>query len=342
MHDVPAERVSAVRRFNRVYTGRIGVLRQKVYGTPWSLAEARVLYELAQASDPLIARDLARSLALDPGYLSRIVQRFVAKGLLRRHAAKADARRYDLALTAAGRKAFAQLDRASHLETAALLGPLASPAQASMVEAMGRIEALLPPPDMQTMPAVPFVLRAHRPGDIGWVVACHGRVYAHEYGWDETFEALVAQIAARFLHRHDPARERCWIAEQDAQPIGSVFLVRKSSRVAQLRLLIVEPQARGSGVGRQLVRECIDFARAAGYRSVMLWTNRGLDAARHLYEEAGFRLVAEEPHHGFGKDLVGQTFTLDLAQATAQRRRKRAAASARAAVPVEPSGRRPR
>ncbi len=313
MDPVPESRVVAVRRFNRVYTQRIGVLRQRLYDTPWSLAEARVLYEIAQAPGAIAAADIARGLALDPGYLSRILQRLVAGGYLRRTTATADARRFHLALTAAGRRAFASLDRASHAETAALLAPLADAAQARVVEAMATIEGLLH--GAAAIPA-PVVLRAHRPGDIGWVVACHGRLYAQEYGWDSTFEALVAEIAARFLRRYDPERERCWIAELDGQQVGSVFLVRKAVTVAQLRLLIVEPHARGAGIGRRLVAECIAFARSAGYRKLMLWTNGGLDAARHLYEEAGFRLTHEERHHSFGKDLVGQTFVLDLHRAT--------------------------
>jgi DNA-binding MarR family transcriptional regulator/ribosomal protein S18 acetylase RimI-like enzyme len=310
MEAIPASRVDAVRRFNRFYTQRIGVLRQGLYGSPWSLAEVRVLYELAHAVEPVAATDLARLLGLDAGYLSRILRGFVAKGYLRKAPAEGDARRLHLTLTAAGRKAFALFDRASHDEIATMLAPLASAAQARLVDAMRTVEVLL-----GDFPAygAPVVLRPHRPGDIGWVVSCHGRLYAEEYGWDESFESLVAEIAARFIRRYNPKREHCWIAERDGCNVGSAFVVEKSSTVAQLRLLIVDPSARGVGIGRRLVAECIAFARRTGYRRMMLWTNGGLDAARHLYEDAGFRLVREERHHSFGKDLVGQTFVLDVA-----------------------------
>jgi len=310
MGSVPVSRVDAVRRFNRFYTQRIGMLRQGLYDSPWSLTEVRVLYELAHAADATVATDLAQRLGLDAGYLSRILRGFVAKGYLRKAPARGDARRLQLTLTPAGRKAFAPLDRASHDEIAAMLVPMASEAQARLVGAMGTIESLLGDPPAS---AAPVVLRAHRPGDIGWVVSCHGRLYAREYGWDESFEALVAEIAARFVKHYQPKRERCWIAERDGENVGSVFVVEKSRTVAQLRLLIVDPSARGAGIGRRLVAECIDFTRRAGYRKLMLWTNAGLDAARHLYEDAGFRLTREEQHRSFGKDLIGQTFILDLA-----------------------------
>jgi DNA-binding MarR family transcriptional regulator/GNAT superfamily N-acetyltransferase len=302
-------RIDAVRRFNRFYTQRIGMLRQGLYDSPWSLAEVRVLYELAHASGQVVASDLAHSLGLDPGYLSRILRGFVASGYVRKAASEDDARRLELALTPAGRKAFAPIDRASHDEIAALLAPLANAAQRRLVGAMHTVESLLGEPGRN---AAPFILRPHRAGDMGWVVACHGRLYAEEYGWDETFEALVAEIAARFIKKYNPRRERCWIAERHGENVGSAFVVERSPSVAQLRLLIVDPSARGAGIGRRLVAECIDFARRTGYRKMMLWTNGGLDAARHLYEAAGFRLTKEEKHHSFGKDLVGQTFGLTL------------------------------
>jgi DNA-binding MarR family transcriptional regulator/GNAT superfamily N-acetyltransferase len=302
-------RIDAVRRFNRFYTQRIGMLRQGLYDSPWSLAEVRVLYELAHASGQIVASDLAQRLGLDAGYLSRILRGFVASGYVRKSRAQGDGRRLQLTLTPAGRRAFAPIDRASHDEIAALLAPLGNAAQRRLVGAMHTVESLLGPPDKK---AAPFMLRPHRPGDMGWVVACHGRLYADEYGWDETFEALVAEIAARFVKKYKPERERCWIAERDGENVGSVFVVERSPTVAQLRLLIVEPSARGLGIGRRLVAECIDFAGRAGYRKMMLWTNGGLDAARHLYEDAGFRLTREERHHSFGHDLVGQTFVLDL------------------------------
>lgn len=312
MDRVSSSRVAAVRRFNRFYTQRIGMLRQGLYDSPWSLAQVRVLYELAHADGAVVAKDLARGLGLDAGYLSRILHGFVARGFLRRSPAPDDARRLKLTLTAAGKKAFAPVDRASRDEVAALLTPMADDAQARLVDAMHTVETLL---GGGLRPDAALVLRPHRPGDIGWVVSAHGRLYAQEYGWDETFEALVAEIAARFVRRYDPRRECCWIAERDGRIVGSVFVVAKSLDVAQLRLLIVEPSARGAGIGRRLVAECIDFARRTGYRRIMLWTNGGLDAARHLYEDAGFRLTREESHHSFGKDLVGQTFVLDLAKA---------------------------
>jgi DNA-binding MarR family transcriptional regulator/GNAT superfamily N-acetyltransferase len=302
-------RIEAVRRFNRFYTQRIGMLRRGLYDSPWSLAEVRVLYELAHAAKRPVASDLAQRLGLDAGYLSRILRGFVASGYVRKSPAASDARRHELELTRAGRKAFAPLDRASHDEVAELLAPLPKPAQERLVGAMRTVETLLGEPGKN---AAPVVLRTHRPGDIGWVVTCHGRLYAEEYGWDETFEALVAEIAARFIKRYKPKRERCWIAERNGENVGSVFVVERSAAVAQLRLLIVEPSARGAGIGRRLVAECIDFARRAGYRRMMLWTNGGLDAARHLYEDAGFRLTKEERHFSFGKDLVGQTFVVDL------------------------------
>jgi DNA-binding MarR family transcriptional regulator/GNAT superfamily N-acetyltransferase len=309
------ERVDAVRRFNRFYTQRIGVLRDGLYDSVYSLAEVRVLYELAHAKQPTTATDLVRTLAIDAGYLSRMLRKFEANALIRKVRSKSDGRELHLSLTAAGRKAFAQLDRASHDEIAALLAPLAGDAQHRIVDAMGAIESLLDGAGHRagpSRPSAPYVLRNHRPGDIGWVISRHGALYAQEYGWDDTFEALVAEIAAKFLKLFDPQYERCWVAERDSHNLGAVFLVRRSPTVAQLRLLLVEPSARGLGIGRHLVAECIAFARAAGYRKIMLWTNAGLDAARHIYERAGFRLIREERHRSFGKDLVGQTFELKL------------------------------
>jgi DNA-binding MarR family transcriptional regulator/N-acetylglutamate synthase-like GNAT family acetyltransferase len=306
-------RIDAVRRFNRFYTQRIGVLREGLYDSVYSLAEVRVLYELAHATGPITATDLVRTLTIDGGYLSRILRRFEANALIRKTRSKSDGRHLHLSLTAAGRKAFAPLDRASHDEIAALLAPLPGDAQHRIVDAMSTIETLLDGASPEAAPArstAPYILRNHRPGDIGWVVSRHGALYAQEYGWDDTFEALVAEIAGKFLKHFDPEHERCWIAERNGQNVGSVFLVRRSANVAQLRLLSVEPSARGMGIGRHLVAECISFARAAGYRKVMLWTNAGLDAARHVYEREGFKLIREERHHSFGKDLVGQTFEL--------------------------------
>jgi len=312
MATASAANVAAVRRFNRAYTRRIGMLRQRLYDSPYSLAQVRVLYELANAATPTTASALVRDLDVDAGYLSRILREFETRGLVRKTRSTHDGREFHLALTAAGRKAFAPLDRASHDEIGAMLAPLPAAAQARLVAAMAAIETVLGDAGAAKPSPAPVILRPHRPGDIGWVISRHGALYANERGWDDTFKAMVAKIAGRFLERFDPQRERCWIAEREGESLGCVFLVKRSATVAQLRLLSVEPAARGAGVGRRLVAECIAFARAAGYRKLMLWTNAGLDAARHLYDEAGFRLTHEERHHSFGQDLVGQTFELEL------------------------------
>lgn len=300
------DRVNAVRRFNRFYTQRIGVLRQGLLGSDFSLAEARVLYELANRPQP-IARELERDLRLDAGYLSRILRGFQRRGLVERSAAAADRRRRPLALTSAGRAAFAPLDARSRAEIGALLGSLPEREQSRAVAAMREVERLLAP----EQPAE-IVYRQHRSGDIGWVVARHGAVYAEEYGFDASFEALVAEIGAAFLKNFEPARERCWIAERGGVPLGSVFLVRHSDELGKLRLLLVEPSARGLGIGRRLVAECVDFARSAGYGRVELWTQSILVAARKIYAAAGFGLVEEEPHHSFGQDLIGENWQLRL------------------------------
>jgi len=299
-------RVAAVRRFSRFYTRIVGALQEGLLHSSFSLAEARVLYELARR-DGITATELGRDLGLDPGYLSRILQRLEHDGLLSRAPSRADRRQSLLSLTEAGRDAFAPLDARSCEEVAALLGPLPEPAQAMVVGAMGRIETLL-----GGARSAPWLLRQHRPGDIGWVIARHGALYAAEYAFDARFEALVARVAGEFLAQHDPARERCWIAERDGVNVGSVFLVRKSDEEAKLRLLLVEPAARGLGIGRRLVDECLGFARATGYRRVMLWTNDVLVAARAIYQQAGFRLVASQNHSDFGPPMVGEDWELSL------------------------------
>jgi len=301
-------RVEAARRFNRFYTRQIGLLRRGAYDSPMSLTEVRVLYELAHREQPT-ATELGRDLDLDAGYLSRILRGFEKRALVTRTRSAADGRRSHLALTATGRKAFAPLDARSHDEVAAMLAGLAPAAQARVIAAMDTIERLLrdgPPP------AAAYLLRPPQPGDMGWVVHRHGAVYAREYGYDAQFEALVAEIVARFVQRFDPTRERCWIAERDGTVVGSVFLAARSGTVAQLRLLLVEPQARGSGLGTRLVDECVRFARQAGYRKLMLWTQSELRAARRLYQAAGFRVVRKERNHSFGKALVSETWELDL------------------------------
>jgi DNA-binding MarR family transcriptional regulator/GNAT superfamily N-acetyltransferase len=302
-----ARRVEAVRRFTRFYTRQIGVLHEGLLNSPFSLAEARVLYELAHRDMPTAA-ELGTELGLDAGYLSRILRGFVKNGLLAKTPSEQDGRQRFLALTAKGRKAFAPLDRRSRDEVGAMLADLAPAEQARLIEAMRTVETLL---GRKTAPPA-YVLRPHRPGDIGWVIHRHAALYAQEYGWDESFEALVAEIGAKFIRDFDIRRERCWIAERDGDIVGSVFLVKQSDTVAKLRLLIVEPAARGLGIGHRLVDECIRFARQAGYRQLTLWTNDILVAARRIYEAAGFRLVLEEKHRSFGHDLVGQNWELDL------------------------------
>jgi len=302
------QRIAAVRRFSRFYTRRIGMLREGLHDSPFSLTQARVLYELASRDAPTAA-ELARDLGLDAGYLSRMLRAFAQRGLITRKRSSTDGRQTHLSLTAAGRKAFAPLDRGSHDEVAAVLAPLAEGGQARLVEAMRTVERLL---EGSAAGASPYLLRPHRAGDMGWVVSRHGALYAQQYGWTLEFEALVAEIVAAFIRTFDARRERCWIAEIDGEPVGSVFLVKQSQEIGKLRLLLVEPRARGLGTGARLVDECIRFARRAGYRTLTLWTNDVLIAARHIYEKAGFRLVAEEKHHSFGHDLVGQNWELTL------------------------------
>ncbi len=298
----------SVRGFNRFYTKQIGLLRKGYLDSPFSLAEVRILYELANC-DRTTASDLSKQLDLDPGYLSRTLRSFEKSGLIARQQSEADARQSLLSLTSKGRKAFDPLDKKSNNETSTMLSKLAPQEQKQLVEAMHTIERLLgaPPPQQSS-----YRLRRHRPGDMGWVIHRHGALYSQEYGWDESFEALVAEIAAKFIHNYDARRERCWIAEKDGAIIGCVFLVRHTGTVAKLRLLLVEPSARGLGLGHRLVDECIRFARKAGYRKITLWTQSNLYAARHLYKKAGFRLVKEEPNPSFGHSLVSETWTLAL------------------------------
>ena len=313
---VPEQRIAAVRAFNRFYTQRIGALRERHLESPFPLTGVRVLYELAhwpETGDAPSASVLCARLALDEGYLSRVLRSFEQRGLVRKKPSAADARRKSLTLTRPGRQLFASLDARSRAEIAAILGKLSTSGQSRVVEAMRSIGALLGQPVADAHPRpTPYVLRPPQPGDIGWVVHRHGVLYAQEYGYDERFEALVAEIAARFVQHFDPNLERCWIAERDGDIVGSVFLVRKTKAAAKLRLLLVEPQARGLGIGRRLIDECVRFARRAGYRKVMLWTQSDLAAARHLYAAAGFRKVDEEAHESFGKKLVAETWELVL------------------------------
>ena len=298
----------AVRRFNRFYTRQIGVLREGLSGTPFPLTEARVLYELAHRADPTAA-ELSRDLEIDPGYLSRILAAFAKRGLVRKTRSEADGRRTHLTITAQGRRAFAPLDLRANQDAHAMLDGLSPAARQRVVDAMQTIETLL---GARAETKAPYLLRLHQPGDMGAVVRLHGALYAQEYGWDQRFEALVARIVARFIERFDARYERCWIAEVDGDIVGSVFLVRHSKTVGQLRLLIVHPKARGLGIGERLVVECVRFARQAGYTKVRLWTNSVLLAARHIYRKAGFTLTGKERHKSFGHALVGETWELPL------------------------------
>jgi DNA-binding MarR family transcriptional regulator/GNAT superfamily N-acetyltransferase len=311
-HDVvtnPQEaRIAAIRGFNRFYTQKVGALDQSLLRSGFSLAEARVLYEIAHRSQPTAA-ELAGDLRLDPGYLSRVLRGLEDRRLIRREAAPADQRQSLLSLTEAGREAFAPLDRRSRDDVAAWLTPLADGEQRRLIAAMEAIAATLGP---EQPGEASFVLRNPVPGDMGWVVHRQGLLYAQEYDWDATYEALVAEIVAKFVHEFDPRRERCWIAERRREIVGSVFLVRQSDAVAKLRLLYVEPSARGLGIGSRLVEECIGFARQKGYAALTLWTNDILVSARRIYQAAGFHLVSQGRHASFGKELVGQTWELTL------------------------------
>jgi DNA-binding MarR family transcriptional regulator/GNAT superfamily N-acetyltransferase len=308
-NDAPNKQlIDAVRAFNRFYTRQIGLLDEGLLKSAFSLTEARVLYELAHR-DGLTATDLGRDLGLDAGYVSRLLKKFERLQLISRSTLVSDARQSSIALTPAGRNAFAPLNKDSHDQVAALLDRLPASEQDRLVKSMRTVQALL---GESAEPKIPYLLRPLQVGDIGWITRRQGMLYAQDYGWDETYEALVAEILAAFVKSFDPKWERGWIAERDGEVVGSVFVVRKSPELAKLRLLYVEPSARGLGIGKRLVEECIGFARAKGYKTLTLWTNDILTAARHIYQVAGFKLIEEEPHHSFGKDLVGQTWDLDL------------------------------
>jgi DNA-binding MarR family transcriptional regulator/GNAT superfamily N-acetyltransferase len=302
------QRIQSFRRFNRFYTQRIGVLQKGLLGSPFSLAEARVLFELAHRDRPTAA-ELVRELGLDPGYLSRILRGFFRQGLLKKEASKDDGREQHLFLTAAGRQAFDDLDRRTQDDLRGVLGRMPAAEQQRLVEAMKTIESVL---GANVSAEASVLLRSPKPGDMGWIVHRHGALYAKEHGYDTSFEALVAEIVAKFVQRFDPRRERCWIAEKDGEVLGSIFLVRKTKTVAKLRLLLLEPEARGLGLGARLVDECVRFAREAGYRKITLWTQSHLEAARRLYEKAGFRLAGQNAHRSFGHDLVAETWDLEL------------------------------
>lgn len=303
------EKVSAVRRFNRFYTRQIGLLQEGLYKSPFSLTEVRVLYELAHRDQPT-ATELGRELGLDAGYLSRILRGFEKRGWLAKKASERDGRQSHLGLTKQGQRVFAPLDESSQREVETMLSRLPREGQDRLVQAMGVIERLMGGrPEART----PYILRPHQPGDMGWMVYRHGVLYSQEYGYDERFEALVATIAGEFVERFDPKRERCWIAEKDGERVGSVLLVMKSKTIAKLRVLLVEPSARGLGIGRRLVEECVLFARQAGYKKIVLWTQSELHAARRIYQAAGFRLAGKQRHDSWGRSgLIAETWELKL------------------------------
>jgi len=301
--------IQTVRRFNRFYTRQIGVLQEHLLQSQFSLTEVRVLYELAHG-EQITAKDLCLDLGLDRGYVSRMLQKFEAQGWVSAKPSQRDRRSLFLSLTAKGKKIFEPLDRRSSDEVAAMLSRLTPHQQTKMLIAIRDIESALTP---AASAAVPFAIRQHRPGDIGWVVQRHGELYWQEYHYDERFEALVAEIVAEFIQELDPNRERCWIAERDGERVGSVFLVKKSASVAKLRLLLVEPSARGLGVGKRLVSECVQFAKKAGCKKILLWTQSELAAARGIYKAAGFERIAEEHHDSWSrKNLVAETWELKL------------------------------
>lgn len=306
--DALERQIAVVRRFSRFYTRQLGLLNKGLYKTRYSLTEARIIFELAQR-DGLTASDLARELSLDAGYLSRLLKKFHIKGLLDRSVSPQDGRQAVLALTAQGRDLFQALNRYSHEEVAAMLAGLSGGERQSLVGAMQKVQHLMGPREDSGQP---YLIRSLQPGDIGAIARQQGLLYHVEYGWDIRFEALVAEILAGFVTSFDPDRERAWVVEKDGEVIGSVFVVKESETVAKLRLLYVDQAARGLGLGRRLVQECIDFARSRQYRTLTLWTNDVLASARRIYQAAGFRLVHEESHHSFGKDLVGQNWDLDL------------------------------
>jgi DNA-binding MarR family transcriptional regulator/N-acetylglutamate synthase-like GNAT family acetyltransferase len=306
------QRIAAVRRFNRFYTRQIGVLRKGYLDSPYSLGEMRVLYEIAHGEAPT-ASDIGRALDLDAGYLSRVLRNFEKRGLISRKTSRQDARQSHLALTPHGRQTFAPIERRSQHDVAAMLGKLAPAQQARLVAAMESIEALLDGGQFAQAEDKPrYILREPRHGDFGWIVARHAELYAREYGWGEPFEGLCAQIVADFVNKYDPKCERCWIAERDGENVGTVMLVKDSPGVARLRLLLVDPKARGLKLGTRLVDEALRFARQAGYTKITLWTHSVLTAARHIYEKAGFKLMRSEQHKSWGKPVTSEHWDLEL------------------------------
>ncbi len=303
-----ASRIEAVRRFSRFYTRRIGVLEETLLHSPFTLPEGRLVYEIANRDRPT-AQELCRDLGLDPGYVSRLLQALEKRGCIARKRSTSDKRQTELTLTAKGQRLWAAMNERSRQDIADLLAELPIARQDRLVKALETVEALLDEPPEKR---VPFTLRPHQPGDLGWIIRRQTQLYATEYGWDGTFEAMLAEISAKFIRKFDPKSDNCWIAERNGEIAGSVFLVRAGKTTGQLRMLYVEPSARGLGIGQSLVAACIEDARAKGYRKLMLWTNDILVSARKIYIATGFRLVREEKHDSFGKKLVGQFWSLDL------------------------------
>ncbi len=300
-------KIAAVRSFNRFYTTKIGLLRGGVLQSKFSLSEARVLYELAHRK-ATTAGELSRDLGLDPGYLSRILQRFAGRGLVSRRQSPTDARQTMLTLTPRGGEAFAPLNQRQNAEVAAMLGEIPENEQERAISAMREIQTAFSP----AAGAEPYIIRSHQPGDMGWVVSRHGALYAHEFGWDITFEAYVADTVAKFIREFDSKRERCWIAERNGRNVGCIFLFERDENVAQLRMLIVDPEARGLGIGHRLVDECVRFARQCRYVKMLLWTIDILSAARKIYKQAGFKLVESTKTHAFGHDHFDEWWELPL------------------------------
>ena len=314
--DSAEDRIATVRGFNRFYTRQIGVLRKTFLDSPYSLGEARVLYEIASRDAPT-ASEVGRALDLDAGYLSRVLRNFEKHGLIRRTTSISDARQSHLTLTPRGRKEFAPLERRSQHDIGAMLAGLSPDAQLHLIGAMTTIQTLLGGNAETAAPDAPagesdYSLRAPRPGDFGWVVKRHAELYAQEYGWIEPFEGVCAQIVADFANKNDQQRERCWIAEMDGANVGCVFLAANSDTVARIRLLLVDPKARGLGLGARLVEECIRFARGAGYKKITLWTHSVLTAARHIYQKAGFTLTRSEERVSWSKPVVSEHWDLEL------------------------------
>jgi DNA-binding MarR family transcriptional regulator/GNAT superfamily N-acetyltransferase len=301
-------RIAAFRRFNRFYTQKIGVLDRSYLQSEFSVAEARVLYELAQRGETT-ASEISANLGLDMGYLSRILAKLEGQQLIRRTPGEQDARQRFIQLTPKGRKAMSTLDSRSEEQAGSLLAKLTDPQQASVLQAMSQIQAALG--DSQAT-GEPYIIRTHRTGDLSWIAYRHAVLYSQEYGWNQAFEALVLEITAHFLEHYDPETECCWVAERSGEILGFVLLVKRSKQIAKLRLLLVEPTARGLGIGKRLVEECIRFSREKGYEKIVLWTHSNLTAARGIYQKAGFQLVSTGSHEDFGPRVTAETWELAL------------------------------